>query len=100
MLIFYLKLCNAVFVTSFFFLLLVHAFCFFDVVGFDFAFDLFVLDLLWFLVVVFLALGDNWNVELLVLTEDVADDPDWRDPTDARIVTYKYEIIKKILFRF
>lgn len=89
--IYYLRLCNAVFVTSFFFLLLVHAFCFFDVAGFDFAFDLFVLDLLWFLVV-FLALGDNWNVEELVLTEDVADDPDRRDPTDARIVTYKYEI--------
>lgn len=94
MLLFYLRLCNAVFVISFFFLLLVHAFCFFDVAGFDFAFDLFVLDLLWFLVVVFLALGDNWNVEVLVLTKDVADDPDWRDPTDARIVTYKYEIKK------
>ena len=94
MIIFYLRWCNAIFVTSFFFLLLVHAFCFLDAVGFDFAFDLFVLDLLWFFVVVFLALGDNWNVEVLVLTEDVAADPDWRDPTDARIVTYKYEIKK------
>lgn len=85
MLIFYLRLCSAVFVTFFFLLLLlVHAFCFFDVAdGFDFAFDLFVLDLLWFLVVVFLALGDSWNVDVLVLTED----PDWRDPRDARIVT-------------
>lgn len=90
MFIFYLRLCNAVFVTFFFLLLLlVHAFCFFSVVvGFDLAFDLFELDLLWFLAVVFFALGDNWNVDVLVLTED----PDWRDPIDARIVTYKYKI--------
>lgn len=90
MLLFYLRLCNAVFVTFFFLLLLLaHAFCFFSaVVGFDLAFDLFELDLLWFLAVVFFALGDNWNVDVLVLTED----PDWRDPRDARIVTYKYKI--------
>lgn len=93
MLIFYLRLCNAEFLTFFLFLL-VHAFWFFNVVCFDFAFDLFVLDLLWFLVAEFLALGDNWNVEVLVLIEDVADDPDWRDPIDARIVTYKYEMKK------
>lgn len=94
MLVFYLRLWNTIFVGSFFFLLFVHAFCFFGVDCFDFPLDLLVLDLLWFLVVAFLALGDNWNVELLVLTEDVADDPDWWDPKDARIVTYKYEIKK------
>lgn len=92
--VFYLRLWNAILVGSFFLLLFVHAFCFLDVDCFDFPLDLLVLDLLWFLVVVFLALGDNWNVELLVLTEDVADDPDWWDPKDARIVTYKDEILK------
>lgn len=95
MLEFYLRLWNVIFVGSFFFLLFVHAFCFFDVDCFDFPLDLLVLDLLLFLVVVFLALGDNWNVELPVLTEDVADGPDWWDPKDARIVTCKYEIKKK-----
>lgn len=100
MLLFYLRLGNTIVVGSFFFLLFVHAFCFLDVDCFDFPLDLFVLDLLWFLVVAFLALGDNWNVELLVLTEDVAADPDGWDPKDARIVTCKYEIKKKKLFRF
>lgn len=49
-----------------------------------------VLDFVGILAVIFLVLGgESWRVEVLALMEDVVEDPDWRGPTEARIVTYK-----------
>lgn len=51
-----------------------------------------VFNLVGFLGVVFSVLGgESWRVEVLVLMEGIAEDPGWRGPTEARIVTYKNE---------
>lgn len=53
---------------------------------------LLVLDFVGLLAVIFLVLGgESWRVEVLALMEGVVEDPDWRGPTEARIVTYKNE---------
>lgn len=53
---------------------------------------LLVLDFAGFLAVIFLVLGgESWSVEVLALMEGVVEDPDWRGPTEARIVTCKNE---------
>lgn len=106
----YLKFLNAV-LTLLFLLLLANVLCFFCILDiFDLYLDLFplgllalgllaldlvVLGLLVFnfvgvLSVIFLVLGgESWRVEVLALMDGVTEDPDWRGPTEARIVTYK-----------
>lgn len=54
--------------------------------------DLLMLDFVGFLAVIFFVLGgESWRVEVFALMEGVVEDPDWRGPTEARIVTYKNE---------
>ena len=53
-------------------------------------FSLLVLDFVGFLAVTLFVLGgETWRVEVFALMEGVVEDPDWRGPTEARIVTYK-----------
>lgn len=54
--------------------------------------SLLVLDFVGFLAVILFVLGgEAWRVEVFALMEGVVEDPDWRGPTEARIVTYKNE---------
>lgn len=95
--------------TLLFLLLLANELCFFCILEiFDLYLDLFPLGLLalgllaldlvglgllgldfvGFLAGIFLVLGgESWRVEVLALMEGVVEDPDWRGPTEARIVT-------------
>lgn len=99
--------------TLLFLLLLAKVFCFFCILEtFDLNLDLLpfgllalgllaldlvvlgllVLDFVGFLAVIFFVLGgESWRVEVFALMEGVVEDPDWRGPTEARIVTYKNE---------
>lgn len=55
-------------------------------------FSVLVFNLVGFLGVVFSVLGgESWRVEVVALMEGIAEDPGWRGPTEARIVTYKNE---------
>lgn len=52
--------------------------------------SLLVLDFVEFLAVTHFVLGgEAWRIEVFVLMEGTVEDPDWRGPTEARIVTYK-----------
>lgn len=55
-------------------------------------FGVLVVNFTWFLAVTLSGSGgESWRVEVLGLIEGVTEDPDWRGPTEARIVTFKKE---------